>query len=203
MARDPFDEFFRRMMRQFFRDFEEIENEFKGLREDEFSRFATKKPGRIERSGFSIFFSSDGVHPPKIEMKRFGPSGKWEKVPIEEKIILSGKRPREKVVSAPERKREKAALPEVKEKVIPNYNVSLDVDGVTITVDAKGVENKENVRLKFYQESVEIYAVAPKLDKGYFCTVAVPSSVDKNAATVKVDKERIVVKIPRKFPTVR
>ncbi len=202
MGQDPFDEFFRRMMRQFFRDFEEIENELKGLREDKFPRFA-RKPGRIERSGFSIFFSSDGVHPPKIEMKRFGPSGKWERVPIGEKAIFGGKRPRERAVRVPERKREKAALPEVKEKVIPNYNVSLDVDGVTITVEAKGVEDRENVRLKFYQESVEIYAVAPKLNKGYFCTVAVPSSVDKNAVTINVDEERIVVKIPRKFPVMR
>lgn len=202
MVRDPFDEFFRRMMKQFFRDLEEMEKEIKGL-EEKFPKFDIKGPSRTEKSGFSIFLSSNGTHPPKIEMRRFGPSGKWEKVPLEkEKIAPKVKTPRE-MLKVTAKVPEKAALSEVKEKVIPDYDVSVDIKGVTITVNAKGVENRNNVKLKFYPESVEIYAVAPKLNRGYFCTVTVPASIDRGATAVSIEKERIIVKIPRKFPLVR
>jgi hypothetical protein len=132
-------------------------------------------------------------------MRRFGPSGKWEKIPLEkEGIAPIAKIPKEKPVV---KKPEKPRLPEVKEKVIPEYNVSVDIKEVTITVNAEGVESKENVGIKFYPESVEIYAVSPQLSKGYFCTVAVPASVDKQGAAIEVEKDKVIIKIPRRFST--
>jgi hypothetical protein len=202
MARDPFDEYFRRMMKHFFKSFEELEKEFEFLGRKwgkEPSGFILRRPGGIERrGGFSISISSDGKGPPKVEVKRFGPSGKWEKVPLERKgIVPTVGIPEEK----PLLKREEPALPEVKEKLIPEYNVSVDIREVTIVLNAEGVEKKDNVRIKFYPESVEIYAAAPKLGRGYFCTVAVPASVDDERTTVEVEKDRVIIKIPRRLPT--
>ncbi|MDI6643010.1 MAG: hypothetical protein QMD95_03050 [Candidatus Hodarchaeaceae archaeon] len=193
-------------MKQFFKDFEDIEKEFeipkRQMREEKFPEFVIRKPGKVERrGGFSISFSSDGINPPKIEMRRFGPSGKWEKVPLEKKeIIPIAKMQKEKLlIEKPAEVPEKVAPPEVEEKVIPGYNVSVDIKEVTITLNAEGVESKENVEIKFYPESVEIYAVAPKLNKGYFCTVAIPTSVDKRGATIEVKKDRVIVRIPRRL----
>lgn len=209
MARDPFDEHFRRIMKQFFKDFEEMEKEsdiFKReFGKEKFPEFAVKKPSRTEKtSGFSISISSNGRTPPKIEMRRFGPGGKWEKVPLEKKGIapiaeVLREKPRiKKLAAAPE----KAALPEVKEKVIPEYNVSVDINEVAITLNAEGVESEENVEIKFYPESVEIYAASQKLSKGYFCTVAIPASVDREGTKIEVEKGRVIIRIPRRISAV-
>lgn len=204
MARDPFDEYFKRMMKQFFKDLEEMEKEFgttKGQpRREKLPEFVIRRPGGVEKSsGFSLSISSNGKNPPKIEMKRFAPTGKWEEVPLKkEKIPTIVEMPKERPPKVPE----KAALPKVKEKVIPEYNVSIDIEEVTITLNAEGVESKDNVQIKFYPESVEIYAASPKLNKGYFCTLAVPASVDKQRAMVEVEKDRVVIKIPRHISTV-
>ena len=204
MARDPFDEFFKRMMKRFFKDFEEIEKKFeKPKKLPRMPEFVIRRPGEVRRrGGFSISISSDGRGPPKIEMRRFGPSGKWEKVPLEKEEIPVAKIPKEKPVmkipvEVPER-----ALPEIKEKVIPEYNVSVDMKEVTITLNAEGVESGDNVRVRFQPESVEIYAVSPELNKGYFCIVAVPASINREEMKVEVEKKRVIVKIPRRLPVV-
>ena len=208
MSYDPFDEFFKRMMKQFFKNFEGIEREFeisKRIRKERMPEFVIRGPGREERrSGFSISFSSDGMSPPKIEIRRFGPSGRWEKLPLKkEEISPIAEMPEEKpAIKIPVGAPEGVAPPEVKEKTIPEYNVSVDVEEVKITLNAERVESKENVKIKFYPESVEIYAISPKLKKGYFCTVAIPLSVDKQRTTVEVENERIIVRIPRKFSVV-
>lgn len=202
MAYNPFDdEFFKRMMKRFFKDLEELEKEFgiprEPLRREKPPEFVIRKPARVERGGFSIFISSNGINPPKIEMKRFGPSGKWEK------IVPRAEMPKEKVaIRMPAKVPEKIAPLEIKEKAIPEYNVSIDIKEMTITLNAEGVESKGNVRVKFYPESVEIYAVSPKLNKGYFCTVATPASIDKQRMTIKVEKKRVIVKIPRQLSVV-
>jgi hypothetical protein len=203
MARDPFDEFFRRMMKRFFKDLEQMEKEFGKFERKPIEKlpgFLVRRPTGVERrSGFSISISSDGRGPPKVEMRRFGPSGKWEKVPLEkEGIVPLAETPEEKiVVKKPEK------LPEVEEKVIPEYDVSVDIGEVTVTLKAEGVESKENVKLRFYPESVEIYAVSPKSKRGYFCTVALPASIDEHGTTVEVEKNQVVIKIPRRFSTIR
>ncbi len=201
MARDPFDEYFRRMMKQFFKDLEEMEKEFGTIKRqpgrEKLPEFVVRRPGEVEKSsGFSISISGDGRNPPKIEMRRFGPSGEWEKVPLEKKGITPiAEVPKEKKLKVPER----PALPKVKEKLIPEYNVSVDIREVTITLNAEGVESEENVQIKFYPESVEIFAASPKLNKGYFCTVAVPASVDRDGTEIEVEKNRVIIRIPRQF----
>ncbi|MFN4133726.1 MAG: hypothetical protein ACK4GQ_05110 [Candidatus Hadarchaeales archaeon] len=194
MWHDPFDEYFRKVMKNFFKSFEEIEKEFKFLEREKPPSFIMKRPGRMEMgSGFSISFVSDGRNPPKIEVKRFGPKG-WEKVPVRE---ISAK-PREVI---PEEAEKKPELPKVKEKVIPEYNVSVDINEITITLRAEKVESEENVRVNFNPDSVEIYAVAPSIEKGYFSTVALPASVDRSRTKVEVQKDKVIVKIPRRFGT--
>ncbi|MEM3722935.1 MAG: CS domain-containing protein [Candidatus Hadarchaeales archaeon] len=194
MPRDPFDEYFRKMMRDFFKSFEEIEKEFKFLEREKPPSFILKRPGGVEMgSGFSISVVSDGRNPPKIEVKRFGPKG-WEKVPVRE---IEGRTRLKEAV--PEEAEEKPELPKVKEKVIPEYNVSVDINEVTITLKAEKVESEENVRVNFNPDSVEIYAVAPSLEKGYFATVALPASVDRSGTKIEVQKDKVVVRIPRRF----
>ena len=199
MSYDPFDEFFKRMMKRFFKDFEGMEKEFEiPKRPARMPEFIVRRPGGVERrSGFSISISSDGEKPPKIDVRRFGPSGRWERVPLKKEKItpITEEEPAVIPVEVPE----KVALPRVKEKVMPEYSVSVDIKEVAITLNAEGVESKENIKIKFYPESVEIYAVSPKLNKGYFCTVAIPASVDKGRTTIEVEKERVIVKIPRRF----
>lgn len=203
MAQDPFDEFFRRLTKRFFKDFEEMEKEFEApKRPARMPEFIVRKPGRVERrSGFSISISSDGVNPPKIDVRRFGPSGRWERVRLEKEKITTPTK--EKLaVKIPMKVQEKIALPKVKEKIIPEYNVSVDIKSVTITLNAEGVESKGNVRVKFYPGSVEIFAVSPKLNKGYFCTVAIPASIDEQRMTIEVKKKQVIVKIPRQLSVV-
>jgi len=136
--------------------------------------------------------------------RRFGPTGGWEKLPLgKEKIAPRAETPEEKpAIKIPVRAQEKIASLKIKEKIIPEYNVSVDVKEVTITLNAEGVESKGNVRVKFYPESIEIYAVSPKLNKGYFCTVAIPASIDKQKMTIEVEKKRVIVRIPRQLSTV-
>lgn len=203
MARNPFDEFFKRLTKQFFKDFEEMEKEFEApKRPARMPEFIVRKPGRLERrSGFSISISSDGVNPPKVDVRRFGPSGRWERVPLEKEKITPPTKEKP-AVKIPVEVPKKVALPKVKERVIPEYNVSVDIKEVTITLNAEGVESKGNVRVKFYPESVEIYAVSPKLNKGYFCTVAIPASIDRQGMRIEVEKKRVIVKIPRQLSVV-
>lgn len=185
-------------MKRFFKDFEEIERE---LRSTEVikkpSEWIVKAPGGYVRGGgFSISISSNGRGPPKIEVRRFGPSGKWEKVPfVGEKVTpVTGKLERPHL-----RAEAKEPAVRLKERVIPEYNVSVDFNEVTITICAEGVESEDDVKLKFYPESVEIYALAPKLSREYFCTVALPASTERQSSKVKVEKGKVIISIPRRI----
>ncbi|MEM4188716.1 MAG: CS domain-containing protein [Candidatus Hadarchaeum sp.] len=198
---DPFDNFFRRMMKRFFKDFEEIERELHSTEVvKKPSEWIVKAPsGYLRGSGFSISISSNGQGPPKIEVRRFGPSGRWEKVPLREKMVpAAGKL--EKLHVRAEAKGEPAVR--LKERVIPEYNVSVDFNEVTITICAEGVESEDNVKLKFYPESVEIYALAPKLSREYFCTVALPASTERQSSKVKIEKGKVIISIPRRIRVV-
>jgi len=202
MSGNPFDEIFRRMMRQFFKDLEDMERRFesqeRSMRKQ--PEYIFGKPDKLVKSGgFSISISSNGKNPPRVEVKRFGPSGKWEKVPVEGQRIMPEAGTGEKEVVKLPTLVSKPPLRSLKERVIPEYDVTVDVNGVTITMNAQGVESEDKVRLKFYPESVEIYATAPQLDKEYFCTVALPASIDKRGAAVKVDKSKVIIRIPRRL----
>jgi len=203
MVLDEFDEFFRRITKRFFKDFEDIEKEFeqfRGLIKPQ--GWVVKMPGGYVRGGgFSISIHSDGNEPPKIEIRRFGPSGKWEKMPLEkEKMVAVPERLEKKPVKIPAPASEKV-VPRLKERMIPEYNVSVDVNEVTITMNAEGVESESDVKLRFYPGSVEIYALVPKLEREYFCTVALPASIDKRGSRIKVEKGRVIISIPRKIQT--
>jgi hypothetical protein len=200
MAEDQFDEFFRRMMKHFFKDFESIEKDFR-LPKAPASKprgWIVKTPGgTVGGGGFSISINSDGREPPKIEVRRFGPSGKWEKVPLEPKRIATVvPRPERRLMRAPAKE---ALLPRPRESVIPEYRVSIDSSEVTIVMNAEGVESPGDVKLRFYPESVEVYASARKLDRQYFCTVALPAGIDRSDPKVRVEKGKVIIAISRKI----
>lgn len=202
MAEDQFDEFFKRMTKHFFKDFEDIEKEFgrpKGLIRKP-QEWVVKTPGgRIGGGGFSISINSDREGPPKIDIRRFGPSGKWEKVLLEKgKIVPVPERLEKKSIKVPMFAPEKM-VSHLEERVIPEYNVSVDVNEVTIAMNVEGVESEDDVKVKFYPESVEIYALAPKLGREYFCTVALPASIDKRSPRIKVEKRKVIINMPRKI----
>ncbi len=201
MVEDQFDDFFKRMMKKLFKDFEDIEKELKQ------PKVAAKRPrswviktpgGQVSGGGFSISIESDGKEPPRIDVRRFSPSGKWEKVPLErgELVTVGGKtekRPVRARAPVPDE-----IVPSLGERAIPEYKASINAGEVTIAMNAEGVESPRDVKLRFYPESVEIYASAHKLDRQYFCTVSLPSAVDHQSPRVRVEKGKVVVIIPRK-----
>jgi len=201
MGDDQFDEFFRKMMKRFFKDFEDIEKEF-GRPRDLARRprgWIIKTPDdQVNGGGFSISIKSDGKEPPRIDVKRFGPSGKWERVPLARReLLLTGEQAEKKPKTRMPIKED--SIPNLGERAIPEYKVSIGADEVTIAMNAEGVEDPRDVRLRFYPESVEVYASARKLDRQYFCTVALPSTIDRQNPKVKVEKGKVIIDIPRKI----
>ena len=203
MADDQFDDFFRRMMKKFFKDFEDIEKQF-GQPKD-LARgprgWVIKAPDGQVGGGFSISIKSDGKEPPRIDVKRFGPSGKWEKMPLgrgEPVPVGTGAEKKPMRVRMPA---QEEAVPSLGERAIPEYKVSIGADEVTITMNAEGVESPKDVKLMFYPESVEVYASARKLDRQYFCTVALPSAIGRQGQKVKVEKGKVIISISRKMQT--
>ncbi len=202
MAEDPFDEFFKRMMKHFMKDFENIEKDFP------FAKTPAKQPrgwivktpdGAIGGGGFSISINSDGKEPPRIEVRRFGPTGKWERVPLERRPVAAAPPRAERKPSRVPAREE--APPRLGERAIPEYKVAIDSSAVTITMNAEGVDSPGDVKLRFYPESVEVYASARELDRQYFCTVALPAAVDRKSPKVKLEKGKAIITIPRKVPT--
>lgn len=203
MARDIFDDdFFRRMFKQFFKDFERDLKPFEKMMRVP-SGFEIRKPGGFEkRGGLSFFISSNGKNPPKVEIRRFGPGGKWEKLPVERKGGASAAELPEKSAKI-SRVFEKLAPQKVKERAIPEYGVTIDPREITVTMNAEGVGSEENVNVKFYPGSAELFAIAPGIGKEYFCTVALPTNVDRQGTTIDVEKKKVTVRIPRNVPTLR
>ncbi|MGQ9787967.1 MAG: CS domain-containing protein [Candidatus Hadarchaeaceae archaeon] len=199
---DTFEDFFRRMMKRFIKDFEQIERAFGPGPAPRHKEWEVKPPGSYVRGGgFSISISSNGQGPPKIEVRRFGSTGRWEKVPLEKgKMTLPLEKLGDAHVHAGTERKEPAVR--LKERIIPEYNVSVDFDEVTITLCAEGVESEDNVRLKFYPESVEVYALSPKFNREYFCTVALPASTERQSPRIKVQKNKVVISIPRRIRVV-
>lgn len=205
MADDQFDEFFRKMMKRFFKDFEDIEKEFWQL--SDIARrprsWIIKTPSsQVSSGGFSISITSDGKDPPRIDFRRFGPLGKWEKVPLERGKPTTIVKPPEKRPMKTRTLAQEEAVPSLGERAIPEYKVSIGADAVTIIMNADGVEDPRDVKLRFYPESVEIYASAHKLDRQYFCTVALPATIDRQNSKVKIEKGKVIISIPRKIQTI-
>jgi hypothetical protein len=76
------------------------------------------------------------------------------------------------------------------------YNVS--ISEVTVEVGVKGIENPENLDLKFYPESLEIRAAVPKTGKHYFAVIKIPPDIDRGGTEIKVEKDKAIIKIPRR-----
>jgi len=158
------------------------------------------------RSGISFRISSDGKHPPKIEVSCLGPRG-WEParqknfgiVPVEE-IEKSVKTP---TVSYPARAKPVTKTGPHITYEEAQYSYSIDINKVTIELKISGAEKEENVNLRFNPESLEIKAIVPQTKKGYFAVLKVPAQIDRENTKVKLEKDKVVIIIPRKHPIIR
>jgi hypothetical protein len=163
----------RRDMERMFKPFEE----FKG-------RWRTTP--RV--SGFSLRIFSNGKGPPRIEFSRTGPP---RIRPVEEKPVkIEVKEPEERAVKAP--------LPAVERYEEAPYTYNVGITEVTVELGVKGIENPENLDLKFYPESLEIRAAAPKTGKHYFAVLKIPPDVDRGGTEIKVEKDKAIIRIPRR-----
>jgi len=188
----PFDKWFKKMMERLLKDLEGVEKEFKEIRKP--PEFVVRMP-EIERraGGFSIRISSNGRTPPKIEVRRFGPRG-WEKItPEMEPVVPFRKLPVKAPIAVPEKK----PLVEIKKRTMPEFNVAVNIKEVKIVMDAPDVESKDDVKVTFYPESIELRAVSRKRSTEYFCTIALPTSIDRKKTVIDVTKEKVIVRIPR------
>jgi len=188
--------------------FEEIKKEQEELfreleKEQEELRRLPAKPSKDEyRTGIFFSISSDGIHPPRIEMGRLGPKG-WE--PIREEIHgLSPIKETEKHVKLFGKPKEKPAAmvePGITYEEAP-YTYNMDINQVTIELKVSDVEKEENIELQFYPESLEMRAVVPKTKKRYFAVLKVPTQIDRENTEVKIEKDKVVIRIPRKHTMV-
>jgi len=158
-------------------------------------------------AGMSYRISSDGINPTKIEVNRLGPRG-WESVQGK----ISGTTPATKIKKSA--KLPTSAYQALKVKPIKGvkqpstyeeapYTYSIDTNKVTIELKVSGIEKEENIDLRFYPESLEIKAVTPKVKKGYFAVLKVPAQIDQENTKIKLEKDKVVIIIPRKYPIIR
>lgn len=158
-------------------------------------QFKTFEPEKLEAlpnvSGFSMRIVSDGKNPPRVEVSRMGPKGI---TPLKGEKPWSVDKKEEKKTRLKKLKHQ----PEKFEEAPYTYN--LDVNRVSIELKVGGVENEENVELNFRPESLEIRAYVPKTKKGYFTILKLPPNVDESRAEIKVDKDKVTITIPRKYP---
>lgn len=176
---DWVDDFFRDVMR----DMQRMLKQFHELER------ISPKPVEPNVSGFSVRIVSNGKHPPKVEVQRFGqPSPKAGIQPIPETPLPKPK-------SAKPRKFER---PQPKQFEEAPYTYHLDVREVKIELQVSGVEDSSNVDLGFQPESLEIRVYPPGSDKGYFAILKIPPNVDQENAEVRVEKDRVIITVPRK-----
>ena len=189
----------------------EIEKEqeelLREIEKEELRRLPTKPSKDEYRSGISFRISSDGKHPPKIEVSHLGPRG-WE--PVQEKAL--GRVPIEKIEKTIELPIPSYPTPRAKQvtEIKPpityeeaQYSYSIDINKVTIELKISGAEKEENVNLRFNPESLEIKAIVPQTKKGYFAVLKVPAQIDRENTKIKLEKDKVVIIIPRKHPIIR
>lgn len=188
---------------------EELEKEQEELfreleKEQEELRRLPAKPSKGEhRTGIFFSISSDGVHPPRIEVGHLGPEG-WKPIQRE----LRGVSPIKETVKPPMVRyptpKESAAVvePGTKYEEAP-YTYNMDINQVTIELKISGVEKEENIDLRFYPESLEIKAIEPKTKKRYFAVLKIPAQIDQENMEVKIEKDKVVISIPRKHAVAR
>jgi hypothetical protein len=196
------DDFFRRIVKRMFKDIENMEksfgiSEFREGRED-IVRRVSREPRRIESTGgFSISISSNGVGPPKMVVHRLGPKG-WERVPTEKAGVPVAIGRARGVVAPPERRAVRREYPKIEKKLVAEYDLSVTLDEVTVTVKAPNVESEDNVKIQWFPDSIEVACVSPKDKKEYFAAVNVPHSASEEGAKVEVNRDNVVIRIPRR-----
>lgn len=173
---DWFDDFFRGMM-------EDMQRMLRQFRELERMDFETLGPNV---SGFSIRFVSNGKNPPKIEVQRFGPPPPGIRPIEEEQPVRIAVKGTERPEHQQPRRFEEAP-----------YTYHLDVREVRIELQVPGVKDPSNVDLNFQPESLEIRIYPPGQEKAYFAVLKIPPNVVQSEARVEVEKDRVIVTIPR------
>ncbi len=178
---DWFEGFFRDVMR----DMQRMLKQFREL-----ERAPAALPADV--SGFSIRVFSNGKNPPKVEVQRFGspPTARIRPVGEAEPVKI-------KIQEAA-----KPGRPQPRQFEEAPYTYHLDVRKVTIELQISGVEDPSNVDLNFQPESLEIRVYPPGSDKAYFAILKIPPNVAQDRAEVKVEKDRVLITIPRKHAVV-
>jgi HSP20 family molecular chaperone IbpA len=202
----PFSHLFEEIEKEQEELFRELERELE-KEQEELRRLPTKSGKGGYRTGIFFSISSDGKHPPKIEVSRLGPRG-WE--PIQEKAL--GRVPMEKIGTpielptpsypAPRAKPVTGIKPPITYEEAP-YTYSIDVDKITIELKISGAKNEENIDLRFYPESLEVKVVVPETKKGYFAVLKVPAQIDRENTKIKLETDKVTITIPRKHPIIR
>lgn len=169
---DDFDELFEKFMKDALEFFKEIEKE-------QMFYVRTTKPMFV-----SFRIIQDGKNPPRIEFSRSGPGIR----PVEEE------KPH-KIEIKPVKKEKKLG---VKYEEAP-YTYNVDPNQVSIEIKVEGVESEDNVDMEFGEESVEVKIYSPKTGKNYFAALPLPGEVDPNETEVKIEKDKVVIKIPRRY----
>jgi HSP20 family molecular chaperone IbpA len=199
----PEDEgWFRMPFAQMFKELERVqEGLFKELeKEPEELRRLTANPENGGCSeGISVKIFSDGKHTPQIEVSHLGPRG-W--APVQEKALV--RLPAKKSIEFPTTSR---SSPKTKPFVEAEqyavceapYTYSANINKVTIELKISGVEKEENLTMQFYPESLEVSAVAPQKKKRYFAVLKMPTQIDRENTKIKVEKDKVVIDIPRKY----
>ncbi len=169
---DDFEELFERFMRDALRFFKDIEKE---------QEFYMRK---AQPMFVSFRIVQDGKNPPRIEFSRGGPGIR----PVEEV------RPH-KIEIKPAKMEKK---PGVKYEEAP-YTYNVDPSKVSIEINVEGVESEDNIEMDFGEESVEVKIYSPKTGKNYFAALPLPGEVNPDETEIKVEKDKVVIKIPRGY----
>ena len=179
------DDWVRDLFRDVMRDMQRMLKEFHKL-----ERATPTLPADV--SGFSIRVFSNGKHPPKVEVQRFGSPPTARIRPIEEERPVQ--------IEIGEAKKPERQQP--KQFAEAPYTYHLDVEKVTIEFQVSGVEDPSNVDFNFQPESLEVRLYPPRSSKAYFAILKIPPNIAQDRAEVKVEKDRVVITIPRKHAIV-
>lgn len=168
---DDLEELFEKFMR-------ETLELFRGIEKEEFYEY---KP---QPMFVSFRIVQDGKNPPRIEFSRSRPGIR----PVEEEKI-------HKIQIKPAKREKK---PGIKYEEAP-YTYNIDPNKVSIEINVEGVESEDNVEMDFGEESVELKVYSPKTGKNYFAALPLPKGIDPNETEIRVEKDKVVIEIPRSY----
>lgn len=180
MPFDPFDEeFFKRFFRQlrdFEKEFEEMEKKFKL----DFRKFE-RTPGV---AGFKIEIRDFGKGKPEVRVTRIG--GPPAKVPP--KIVPKPERP-----EPSEKPRE---IKPISRMLETNVGKIERLDEVVLTMQVHGVR-KEDVELRVLGNTLEVIARKPS-GEAYFGVFELPLDAVSDARQVEIKGDMLIISIPRR-----